>query len=418
MRFRPPVTVHVKVRTPLFVWDGSTLGPLDFVVDGDLVHVIDNDRFFQALSPMQQRAYLEWIDPVLEHLGRLETQIEQAGKDLEGRRKLSQQKRQVASALSLEQFLRQRLGQNAAAFIKSRGCVAYSVRWAVRPGADGFRSFIKEAGYRPYVPGTELKGALRTALLFALLGREENYAVLAEELAGFQTFFQSGALPGEKMKRLTKIAGEVEETALRGCKNDAKYDLLRLLHVGDAELLSPASLQVRALESVGTGRFTRTLAEALETETAFSFRLALASVKEVGWALEELGLAQKARDLSLARLLEACYRRSAAILESDEEYFRSNPVIMREIGRLKTENAPQSPLLRLGGGQGFLSTTIDLHVRRRDPRLYDRAIREGVSFQRHWRTQQDNFPKTRRVVSDGHGNPVTLPGWIKMEIEM
>lgn len=416
MRFQPPTTVRATVETPLFVWDGSTLGPLDFVVDGDLVHVIDSDRFFQALSPTQQRAYLEWIDPVLERLGRLEAQIDQA-KDPERRRELSQQKRQVASALSLEQFLRQRLGQNAATFVKSRGCVAYSVRWAVRPGADGFHTFIKEAGHRPYVPGTELKGALRTALLFALLNREENYAVLARELAGFQTFFQSGASPREKEARLTRIAGEVERTALRGSKNDAKYDLLRLLHVGDADLLSPASLQVRALESVGTGRFTRTLAEALETGTAFSFRLALASVEEVGWALEKLGLAQKARDLSLARLLEACYRRSAAILESDKEYFRSNPVIMREIERLKTANTPQSPLLRLGGGQGFLSTTIDLHVRRRDPRLYDQAIREGVSFQRRWRTQANNFPKTRRVVSDGRGNPVTLPGWIKLEIQ-
>lgn len=416
MRFQPPVTVHAEVKTPLFIWDGSTVGPLDFVIDGSFVHVIDGDRFFQALSPEYQRAYLEWIEPVLARLDRLEAQIDQARENHERRRVLNREKRQVASRLSLEEFLQRRPDQNAVAFVKSRGCVAYSVRWAVRPGTDGFRSFIKEAGYRPYVPGTELKGALRTALLFALLDQDENYAVLAKELAGFQTMLRSGALPKEKVARLTRIADKVEGTALCGTKNDAKYDLLRLLHVGDTDLLSPDSLQVRALESVGTGRFTRTLAEALEPGTTFSFRLALASVEEVGWALEKLGLAEKVQGLSLARLLEACYRRSAAILEADGEYFRSNSVIISEIGRLQDANTPRSPLLRLGGGQGFLSTTVDLHVRRRDPPLYDQAIREGVSFQRRWRTQRGNFPKTRRVVSDGHGNPVTLPGWIRLEI--
>lgn len=418
MKFREPITVCAEVKTPLFIWDGDTISPLSFVIDGDLVHVLEGDRFIRALPPQEQRAYLTWIEPALERLARLDEKLKEAGKNYELRRQLNQEKRQVASGLSVERFLSQRLGKKAAAFVKSAGCVAYSVRWAVRPGDDGFRSFIKEeVGYRPYVPGTELKGALRTALLYTLVGPGENYATLKHELAQFRQVFQSGASPKEKIKRLTKVAKQVERVTLRGSKNDAKYDLFKLIQVGDGNLLTPDILRVRALESVGTGCFTRTLAEAIEVGTVFTFRLSLASIEDVGWALEQLGLDRvAAANLSVEHLLEASYRRSSAILGADEEYFRNSPKVYQEIRRLQAENHPQAPLLRLGTGQGFLSTTVGLHVRDRDPELYDRAIREGVSFQRRWRTQRDNFPKTRRTVSDGRSNPLTVPGWIRLNI--
>lgn len=417
MKFDSPITIRAEVKTPLFIWDGDTIGPLSFVLDGDLVHVIDNDRFIHAFSPQGQEAYLTWIEPTLERLARLDAQLEQAGQDLDRRRRLNQEKRQAASALSIEKFLRERLNKNAAAFVRGAGCIAYSVRWAVRPGDDGFRGFIKEAGFRPYAPGTELKGALRTALLYTLLGQDENYSVLRNQLVQFRKVFQSGASPKEKNKQLAQIAGQVEGSVLRGSRNDAKYDLLKLIHVGDGELLTTDVLRVRALESVGTKRFTRTLAEAIEPGTSFTFHLSLASLDEVRWALEELGLDElAAASLSVERLLEAAYQRSAAILEADERYFQEYPAIGEKIRRLQAENDAKSPLLRLGTGQGFLSTTVDLRVQDRDPELYDRAIREGVSFQRRWRTQRDNFPKTRRVVSDGQGKPLTLPGWIKLNV--
>ncbi len=417
MKFQPPITVRAEVKTPLFIWDGDTISPLSFVVDGHQVHVLDSDRFFRVLAPQEQEAYLAWIEPTLDRLARLDEQLERAGKNFDLRRQLNRDKRQVAAGLSVERFLRDRLGRDAAAFVKRAGCAAYSVPWAVRPGDDGFRGFIKEAGYRPYVPGTELKGALRTSLLYTLLGQEQNYAALRHELIKFREVFRGGALPREKVRSLTKIVEQVEGKALRGAKNDAKYDLLKLVQVSDGDLLTPAALRVRALESVGTDRFTRTLAEALEPGTAFTFRLSLAAIKESRRALQELGLADLAVDnISMPRLLEASYQRSAAILEVERAYFQGQPAVLKEIDRLRAENRPDAPLLRLGTGQGFLSTTVDLRVRARDPQLYDQAIREGVSLQRRWRTQPGNFPKTRRTVSDGQRHPQTLPGWIKLAV--
>ncbi|MBN1935628.1 MAG: type III-A CRISPR-associated RAMP protein Csm5 [Anaerolineae bacterium] len=418
MKFEPPITIHAQVETPLFIWDGEVLSPLSFVTDNSRAYVIDGDRLIQAFSARGQEAYLAWIDPQLSHLAELDTRLAQVGGDQELRRQLNRDKRDAASQLSVERFIRDLLHRDPATFVQMSKTVAYAMRWNVRPGGDGFRGFTKAAGYRPYVPGTELKGAWRTALLYALTREAQNYAVLKNELVEFRRVFQSGEPPWRKVQRLSQIADQVESGALRGTtKNDAKYDLLRLLHIGDGDMMSSDVLRIRALESVGTNRFTRTLAEAVEPGTTFSFRLSLASIGEVKWALQELGLVHLAGAvLSLDNLLKATYLRSSAILSADEIYFSNNPGMKKEIERLQAINTPESPLLRLGTGQGFLSTTVGLNVRERDPELYDRAIREGVSFQRRWRTQQGNFPKTRRTVSDGQGRPLTVPGWIKLHI--
>lgn len=409
MKFQPSIRVQVKVQTPVFIWDGEEVRPLSYVTEGSVVHVIDDRRFLNALNPCEQQAYISWVESVLQRLEDLDKRLQTARNDPA----LKRQRIQEEAGFSLEYFLRQQLRTDPVAFLRKKGCIAYSVQCNARLGSRGFRSFIKEAGYRPFVPGTELKGALRTALLLALVEEKEGYDRLRREL----TEFRKITSPRERLARLSKIAPRVEGGLLRGSQNDAKYDLLKLIQVSDGELLASDSLSLYALESVGTSRTTLTFAEGLKKGVTFAFRLSIASVEDVEWALKKLGLAQKARAfLTPDTLIKAIHRRSARLLEEDERYFRDSPNILKEIQRLKNENRPDTPLMRLGTGQGFLSVTVNLPVRRRDPELYDEVIRAEISRKRKWRTKQNNFPCTRRVVTDGKGEPLTLPGYIQISM--
>jgi CRISPR-associated protein Csm5 len=421
MKFAEPILIKAEVKSPVFVWDGDTIKPLSFVIDGDLVHVINADRFLQALNGRERQAYLGWIEPILDVLSRIDDQLQKAkeARNDDLRQRLNREKRDKVTDLSLEKFLRERLGKSPAAFVRQAACIAYSVHWSVRPGDDGFRGFIKNAGRQPYVPGTEIKGALRTSLLYALLNDDRRYVVLKREIEQLGQVLRSGRSPKEKIHRLEKVSDEIEGRFFRPAsqddrkKNDAKYDFLRLIRVTDGDLLTTDALRIRALESVGTRRFTKTLSEGIEPGTVFTFRLALAD-RDAEWALQQLGLADIAHDrLSLDEILKACHQRSAAILDLEAEYFTSAPKIQQQIRDLKTLNRPDAPLLRLGTGQGFLSVTIDRHVRERDKQLYE-VIRDGVSMQRRWRTIPNNFPKTRRTISDGRGSPLMLTGWIRI----
>jgi CspA family cold shock protein len=113
--------------------------------------------------------------------------------------------------------------------------------------------------------------------------------------------------------------------------------------------------------------------------------------------------------------LEACYKHSTAILQTEIEYFHKNdqPQLVQHATRLLRKNIPQTPLLRLGAGQGLLSITTDLWLRQRDPEVYE-IFRQAVSTMRKWKnTLENNFPKTRRVIHHGR-EPVEMLGWTQL----
>lgn len=409
---------HRKFRitpvTPVFIGDGNVFKPLSYVIEGNVVHVIRSETFFTQLSDVQRETYLKWIEPILEQLSYLDGKIEQAGRNYELRRRLQQQKRQKESELSIEQFIRNHLRANPTAI--ARSCLGYSVRFSSNPeGTSGFRTHIKDYQQNPYIPGTEIKGALRTSLLYALLNEPANYDFLANELSNFRRLFRSGESAGRKIEKFEEISGKLEYELLRGKKNDAKFDFFKLIQISDSTALSPSVLKIELTQTLGTHRYTKTWVETISPspQSNCAFDLTIGNPDIV---LRELGLEQKNLRgwLSMPKLLEACYLRSKDILSHEKDYFADEPPILNLISRLQQQNQPSSPLFRLGAGQGFLGTTVGLQVKERDEKLYDEAIREGVSFQRRWRTQQWDFPKTRRVITDSRDNPTNLLGWVKI----
>jgi len=418
MKCSEPVPITLRPVTPIFIGSGDTIKPLSYIVDGPIIHVLDSDRFFQGLSERERQSYLDWIDPILDRLADFDARIKQAGRDFKLKGELRRKRRQVESELCCEAFIRDRLGADPIRFLHSRDCIAYSVRWGTKPDYNGFKLHIKDAQHRPYIPGTEIKGAIRTSLLYTLLSDETNYNWLRRKLSDFWLFFRSGRSPKEKLKMLKGIAGHAEYRFLRGSKDDAKFDFFKLVRISDTLPLSTDLLQVELMQSLGTRRYTKTLVETLTEGSELTFGITVAEdiAEQQRWALEKLGLQRLVEWLSVSRLLEASFHRSKEILEHEAVYFADYPRIRELLVQLRDMNRPDSPLLRLGAGQGFLGTTIDLRVKKNDQQLYEGAVREGVSFQRRWRREKGNFPKTRRVVTDARGEPMTLLGWVKLSM--
>ncbi len=409
MKFGEPKTIRLKATTPVFIGNGETLKPLSYLLDGNVVHVLDEGRFFAQLSPQEQERYLNWIDPLLDRLARLEEEIAQARDDFERRRQLQRQRREIEGGLSVQHFLANVLRTRPLAFVSR--CEAYTVRCNTPPDRDGFRLQFKDIASRPYIPGTEIKGALRTALLYALAADPKNYPWLRDRLERLRTDLRSGLSVWEKVRRLEKIAGELEARLLRGVEDDAKFDFLRFLEVSDSTSCGPDALRIELTQMLGTGRYTRTWVETIAPGSEVTAQIALGDSRLI---LRELGLERLQEWLSFSKLLEACYIRSSDILDEEMRFFAGEPQLAALVARLQRQNDPKAPLLRLGQGQGFLGVTVNLPVKQRDEQLYDEAIREGVSLQRRWRTTRGKFPKTRRVVTDHRGIPQNLLGWVKV----
>jgi len=399
MRLGEPVQVKLRTLTPVFVGSGEVLTPLSYVVESGRAYVVDPDRFLEVLTDEQKENYISWVEPILDELSELNVS--------RGDRELKRRRREVETRLSLEVFLKERLDVEPVRFLREAGCLMYEVTCRARPGLRGFSPHIKDLEHRPYIPGSEIKGAVRTSVLYAVLGEEDRrkaFLEKVEELKGYRELSRRNL-----ERKLEDLTSGVEGN-LRGAKNDAKYDLLKFVSVSDSEPMTSENLRIEVLRSEGTSRYTRTFLEVLAEGAEASFYVRVDGLPDVG----RLGLEALKNWLSLDRLLEACYERSKDILEEEGRYFKDQGAILDQISRLKEENEPSSPLLRLGWGQGFLSTTVDLRVKQADPELYEEGIREPISRLRNWRTRKDNFPKTRRVIVDRKDRPVSLLGWVKL----
>ena len=380
--------LQLELESPLFIGDGDTLSPLSYLTDERKIYVVNVERFLKQISDTERQAYLEWLEPILDEMEKL------------GRR----QRRQIASRLSIQEFIQNRLHREPVSLLQTLDCIAYTMDAPMFRG--GFiHTFTKNADGSPFIPGTEIKGALRTSLLYYLLKEDRLlYKALRQRLSQLS---QSGK--GSKKELKDKVSKEVVERILRGKKNDAKFDFLKFIQVGDAAFID-YKLRVYTLRSAGTNRFTRTAMEGIGEGAKAEARLIFPPGIER--ALPELELERLRKFTSPEHFLKAVHLRSKDILSDTIKYFERHPQMKSYAQRLIRVNTSDSPLLRLGWGEGFLSTTVNLIVRERDEKLYE-YIRQSLPR----RTTPGNFPKTRRVVIDGRDNPIALPGWVKLNIE-
>mgnify|MGYP001143359985 CR=1 FL=1 len=306
--------------------------------------------------------------------------------------------------------------------IELRDVARYEIKLSAQNRKDrkyirGVHEFIKDANNGVYLPGSEIKGAIRTAILYGLLLKGENYEQLRKALVNVKqrnSEIIENARRGKWWARrdLGRILGNVSsnsvEKLLRGEKDDAKYDLLKFVQIGDSSTCNPNDLEILHTNSFGSGRkhvYVEALPKGAEVNGSFN-------ITRNSRILKELGLDNRGFLLSEAEVLENCYGLSANLIKNEIEYYRKHHEyqIANFYQQLQKENMKKNPLIRIGQGQGFLSTTITLVVKNNDPDLYE-IVRLGT----RGKSYSYEFPKTRRLVFE-NGKPTYPLGWVKLRI--
>jgi CRISPR-associated protein Csm5 len=369
--------------TPLLVGDGRKLSPIDYMVWKDQVNVLDQRRIFRLLSK----------GPRLE--GYL-TQLKRADK------------LDFASWGGFAQnFADRRVPfehPSAAAYWEKAPRESLSVPTFLS-GLDG-----------PYLPGSAIKGALRTGVLFACWGDGE---------------------PPEMDDRNWNRPGEAAEEQALG---PGSTSYMRAIAVGDSQPINVAALKlyllrVSTLVARGPGRFelgwkqtprgTVAAKQVGESTPLFAEMAAPGTVFEGAWrenaflAQPEIARALQWREpVTGARILAAANRLAGRLLAIQKQYavWAGLPLLQQSVEHLETwlahvQETGNACLLSLGWGSGLLAKTGWLETENEAYRkalqqvpLYSQALSTGLPF-----------PKTRRIVFL-ENQPATLPGWAAFEV--
>ncbi len=373
--------------TPLLVGDGRKLSPIDYMVWKDHVNVLDQWRIFRLLAK---------------------------GPRLDGY--LAQLKK--ADKLDFASW--GGFAQNFAGRRIPFENPAYSAYWNRAVGDSLHIPTFAAGASGPYIPGSAIKGALRTGMVFA----NWREGMLPDLL---------GRVKSERLPR--HPAESAEEQAL----GFAGADRMRFVGAGDSDVVPVSQFKVYLLRTstlvprgggfaLGWKQTPRGASDGGRPEDStptFAEMAAPGSSFTGDWDEKTFFLQPEVRrtvrwpeSFNRAKIFEAVNVYAAGLLTLNRQYasWAGMGLLDKNLDaleqRLEVARQSGSCLLPLGWGGGLCAKSAWLDTTNADYRqileqfgFYDRALATNLPF-----------PKTRRIVFLNN-QPATLPGWVELSIE-
>jgi CRISPR-associated protein Csm5 len=373
--------------TPTLVGDGQKLAPIDYMVWKDHVNVLDQRRIFRLLAK---------------------------GPRLEGY--LSQLKRAEKLDFASWGGFAQNYAGRRIPFEHSSS----TQHWERAHAEHLFIPTFSTGPSGPYLPGTAVKGALRTGVVHGRVTER-----LLQDVSARAT--SEGRLP-------RRPASSVEDAALGSGGSDS----MRLLSAFDSKTIPESAfkiylLRVATLEARGAGKFELgwkqsprgSVKRADDSTPAFAEMAVPGTTFEGGWhesaflAQPDIAKALRRRDrFDIPAMFTLVNSYTEQLLRVQKQYseWTGLAVLKSTIEQLEARlndvrSASRGCVFPLGWGAGFLSKAAFLNTQDDAYRqilkqvgFYARAIQSGLPF-----------PKTRKIVFLA-GQPATLAGFVHLEI--
>jgi CRISPR-associated protein Csm5 len=375
----------ITALTPLLVGDGQELAPIDYMVWKDQVNVLDQPRIFKLLS---------------------------RGPRLDGY--LAQLRRADKLDFASWGGFAQNFSERRIPFEHPSSTLIWEKTTADNLFIPTFAAHYGGA----YLPGSALKGALRTGLVFTRWS-----AATIEKLAA--------SIVGDRLPRRLSEGSETNAGAMQTriiaaadsatvARSAFRVYVTRVANLDShSGAPSQASWKVAGRGNVPASRLaesTPTFVEMAVPGTEFSGDLFERKFLQDQQLLKALGW-RSVPDVGL--LLNSANEYASAQLDQHTRFAEAAGLaqVQQSIAKLRDDlssasSGRQSCVLCLGWGSGFLSKAA--FIQTGDENL--RKLLRGVpAFGRALKSDAP-FPKTRRVVFAG-GQPAFLPGWVKLELQ-
>ncbi|MFQ6120331.1 MAG: type III-A CRISPR-associated RAMP protein Csm5, partial [Methanosarcinales archaeon] len=260
----------------------------------------------------------------------------------------------------------------------------------------------------PYVPGSSIKGAIRTAILYKLFSSKD-----------FNTIKDLLRIGNPRVRNQKLDLYFQNKLSNQNKKNLANYSIMKFIQISDTNTINSMEVYcTKTLEVSGRGscnwykRYGRDVEVYLETipeNTILNGSFCFQNEISKNDLTQKLGISNKKNILDINYLKECCYEFTRDLIEHEIEFAKTYKIdfLKNFYNKLKGLNTKQNPYLKLGHGSGFLAMTMGLKIKKEDPQLY-----EKVRKKTRGRSSSFEFPKTRKIVLDKKNKPISPIGWV------
>nr|WP_302433115.1 type III-A CRISPR-associated RAMP protein Csm5 [Methanobrevibacter smithii] len=244
-----------------------------------------------------------------------------------------------------------------------------------------------------YIPGSSIKGAIRTAIFYDLL-TEEDMDKIGK---GYNDYLYDNLL----RKHFSS-----------GFGNDAQNNIFRFMQVTDTTTTNiPKIEQVLVVMATNKGRkkyyyskHGKTYLETIGANKKFKSRLTTTFDSNI---YRKLKLEDKSEILDLNYLKDVLFKFSRDLIYYEMDFADKYDIdyLSKFYENLNKKNTVDAPLLKIGAGSGLMATSIAMKLKEYNPLSFER-VRKSFSG----RNYEFEFPKSRKVTKQK--KPF---GWVKLE---
>lgn len=250
-----------------------------------------------------------------------------------------------------------------------------------------------------YIPGSSLKGALTTAILY------DNININDVEDTVKKNYLNKNKYNNILRNYFSSKWG-----------NSAQNNIMRFIQISDTTTKSRPSIydiqsiQVKpnhTYEYYKRGGIVTTYYETIEQNSKLNCDITIKKDKEI---LNQLNLKEKGKILDIDYIKDVLYNFSMDYIEYEQDFIDTYNIdfLKDYYKQLAKENTPDSPLIRVGLGSGFMQTTVNMKTKNEDPMLYKKVQKIA-----HKNTYDYEFPKSRKITAKTK-KPL---GWIKLRFD-
>ena len=303
---------------------------------------------------------------------------------------------------------------------------AYSLSCPQSPEEVEIREAIKGVHDRPFIPGTTLKGAIRTALLGEILSVSDD--IYKKSQSHLNDLIVKGPRGNPRREQ---PARQIENLAFGG---DPNRDLFRVLQVSDTTSLESDALEIgmawtttinqnnQLIQKVDRGREYKNFVQQIKAKQCLTFTLKIDDLLFREPEKKRLDFNDLQQE-TLKDIAEVCRSATDQLMQGERDFFSYYrlPEIANVYDKLISLNNTLLEgefLLQIGWGTGYNANTVtafftddaEFPVDWMDLR---ERFRLGESRSRRGAYDEREFPKTRRLLYRGQ-NPLAPLGWIKI----
>lgn len=262
-----------------------------------------------------------------------------------------------------------------------------------------------------YIPGSSIKGAIKSAILYYEFD-DKMISDISRNLLNHK-----GRVDKNKYKNfMNKIFTS------RNAPTPAQGDIMKFLQVSDTSTIKSPTVYdvatVMAAFELGNNEFYSRNKRTHERTLSFFETIGIGHTLSFDInnnydfdVFKRLGLDNKKHLIDLKNIKKSAFIFSKSLINHEIEFAEDYniPYLLKFYKKLEKLNTTENPVLKIGAGSGFLSTTVGLKIKKYDEK-YNKNLFDKIADGTRGKNYNYSFPKSRKITQTG-GMPL---GWVQL----